>query len=233
MKIGYDRLTEPPKHTTEAFRDRIIEQLSRFEPSDPVWDAIMKTGYARVSSRDQKLAVQATQLTAAGCDTIYQEKESTRNNRPELDRALEHLRAGDVLIVTKLDRLARSTRELLAIADRIQRAGATFRSLGEPWADTTTHAGKFIMTVFAGIAEFERERTRERCAEGITSARKNGTRFGRPPALDKEQRNLALRLWKEGKSTGQIGRTFDVSSETIRRLIQTKRARGQNGSKGA
>lgn len=123
-------------------------------------------GYARVSTDEQDLTNQRADLHAAGCTRIYAEKVTgARRDRPELARLLDHLRPGDVVTVTRLDRLARSTRDLLDIAARIQEAGAGLRSLAEPWADTTTPAGRMVLTIFAGIAEFERclilDRTRK------------------------------------------------------------------------
>jgi DNA invertase Pin-like site-specific DNA recombinase len=189
----------------------------------------MRIGYARVSTIDQNLTVQLEALKTAQCDRLFQEKVSSRKTeRPELARLLDQIRQGDTLIVTRLDRLARSTRQLLEILDRIKDSGAGIVSLGEPWADTTSHTGKLIMTVFAGIAEFERELTRERCAEGTRAARKNGTRFGRPPSLTTQQRKMALRLYsREEKSTGEIGRMFRCSTETVRRLIRQNRKNGR------
>ena len=112
-------------------------------------------GYARVSTDDQDLTNQRAELHAAGCSRIFAEKiTGTRRERPELDRMLDHLRGGDVVTVTRLDRLARSTRDLLDIAERIRAAGAGLRSLDEPWADTTTPAGRMVLTVFAGISEY-------------------------------------------------------------------------------
>jgi DNA invertase Pin-like site-specific DNA recombinase len=196
-------------------------------------DSPVRIGYARVSTVDQNLIVQLEALKEATCDRLYREKISTRKqDRPELARMLDQIRQGDTLIVTKLDRLARSTRELLDILERIQEAGAAFISLGEPWADTTSHTGKLIMTVFAGIAEFERERTKELCQKGIKAARKRGVRFGRPPALTPNQVKIALRENRGGSSTGQIARTFGVSAETIRRLLHAQANRRANGSKG-
>ena len=119
----------------------------------------VKIGYARVSTLDQNLAVQLQALKKAGCQKIFREKRSgASRHRPELQRLVEQLRARDTIVVWKLDRLARSTRDLLDTMEQIGEAGARFRSLSEPWADTTTPAGKMIMTVFAGIAEFERHR---------------------------------------------------------------------------
>src|SRR5271166_6189311 len=120
----------------------------------------------------------------------------------------------------KLDRLARSTRDLLETMETIRQAGGRFRSLSEPWADTTTHAGKMIMTIFAGIAEFERDLIRERTGAGREAARKRGVRFGRPRKLSLDQEQLARRLVLEGKSASDIARTFNVHVATIYRLAQ-------------
>lgn len=117
----------------------------------------MHLGYARVSTDAQDLTNQRAELTAADCTKLFSEKiTGAQRDRPELGRMLDHLRPGDLVTVTRLDRLARSTRDLLDIAERIQTAGAGLRSLAEPWADTTTPAGRMVLTVFAGIAEFER-----------------------------------------------------------------------------
>src|SRR5664279_2379264 len=115
----------------------------------------MKIGYARVSTEDQRLTLQLDALKQAGCGKVFREKVSgAYRDRPELNRMLDQLRDGDVVIVWKLDRLARSTRNLLEIVEAIDNAGARFQSISEPWADTTTHAGKMIMTIFAGIADY-------------------------------------------------------------------------------
>ncbi|WP_143491014.1 recombinase family protein, partial [Pseudomonas sp. Bc-h] len=141
----------------------------------------MKIGYARVSTDDQNLDIQLASLQEAGCERVFKEKLSGASMaRPEIQRLLDNLRNGDVVIVWRLDRLARSTRDLLEIADRIKATGAKFKSLSEPWADTTSPAGKMVMTVFAGIAEFERELIRGRTSAGRISAKKRGVKFGRP-----------------------------------------------------
>jgi DNA invertase Pin-like site-specific DNA recombinase len=184
----------------------------------------MHIGYARVSTADQHLDLQLDALQKAGCRRVYQEKVSgvkTGRTRPELARLLEQLREEDVVVVWKLDRLARSTRDLLEIMAAIQAVGAGFRSLSEPWADTTTHAGKLMMTIFAGIAEFERELIHERTSAGRTAAKERGVRFGRPPKFNAEQQRLALRLIEEGKSVGEVARTFGVHPATIYRLPPT------------
>ena len=141
---------------------------------------------------------------------------------------LEQLRDGDTVVVWKLDRLARSTRDLLEIVETFRESGTGFQSLSEPWADTTSHAGKMIMTVFAGIAEFERDLIRERTGAGRAEAKKRGVRFGRPKKLNIEQRTLALRLLAEGKSIRVVATTFDVHIATIYRLSVSDQTGGQN-----
>jgi DNA invertase Pin-like site-specific DNA recombinase len=145
-------------------------------------------GYARVSTEDQDLTNQRAELHAAGCTRIFSEKiTGTRRDRVELARMLDHLRAGDVVTVTRLDRLARSTRDLLDIAERIAQAGAGLRSLAEPWADTTTPAGRMVLTVFAGIAEFERALIIDRTRSGRVAAKARGVKFGPRPTLAPDQ----------------------------------------------
>ena len=179
----------------------------------------MKIGYARVSTTDQNLDLQLNTLKEAGCGRIFQEKISgAKKERPELQRLMDHLRPGDVLVVWKLDRLARSTHQLLELMERIRIADASFCSLSEPWADTTTHAGKMIMTVFAGIAEFERDLIRERTSAGRVAAKQRGIRFGRPKKMNEEQKLLAQRLLEENKSVSEIAKTFNVHKATIYRL---------------
>jgi DNA invertase Pin-like site-specific DNA recombinase len=185
----------------------------------------MKLGYARVSTADQSLDLQLAALKESGCQRIFREKVSgAQRQRSELQRLLDQLRAGDTLVVWKLDRLARSTRDLLEIMEITHAAGAAFRSLSEPWADTTTHAGKMILTVFAGIAEFERDLIRERTGAGRVIAKANGVRFGRPRKLNTEQRALALRLLREGRSAGEVAKTFRVHGVTIYRLAAAEAA---------
>lgn len=180
----------------------------------------MKIGYARVSTEDQKLTIQLEALKKAGCTRIFREKVSgAYRDRPELNRMLDQLRKGDVVTVWKLDRLARSTRNLLEIVETIGNSGARFQSISEPWADTTTHAGKMIMTIFAGIAEFERDLIRERTGAGRADAKRRGVRFGRPKKMNEEQQNLACRLIKEGKSVSEVARTFSIHPATLYRVL--------------
>ncbi len=179
----------------------------------------MKIGYARVSTTDQNLEIQTKTLRAAGCEMIFSEKISgTKKHRPELESLLSQLRRKDTLVVCKLDRLARSTKHLLEIMDTLRKRDANFRSLGEPWADTTSHAGKMIMTVFAGISEFECDLIRERTGEGRKAAKKRGVRFGRPKKLSDEQKKLALRLIGERQSVRDIATMFNVNRSTVYRL---------------
>ncbi|MBC7965995.1 MAG: recombinase family protein [Fuerstia sp.] len=179
----------------------------------------MKIGYARVSTQDQKLDLQLQSLKKAGCQKIFREKVSGFNRqRPEFQRMLDQIRPGDIIVVWKLDRLARSTRDLLNTMETISEAGGKFQSLSEPWVNTTTHAGKMIMTVFAGIAEFERDLIRERTGAGREAARQRGVRFGRPRKLNTDQAQVAVQLLAEGKPVRDIARTFNVHEATIYRL---------------
>lgn len=180
----------------------------------------MLIGYARVSTEDQELALQRASLTHAGCKRLFEEKQSgVRRNRPEFERMLDHIRADDVLVVTRLDRLARSTRDLLDIAERLNGIGAGLRSLAEPWADTTSPAGRMVLTVFAGIAEFERELIRERTSSGREAARNRGVRFGRPSKLTAEQLALGRRLIDEGQSVREVARVLNCHHATLYRNL--------------
>jgi DNA invertase Pin-like site-specific DNA recombinase len=183
---------------------------------------VMNIGYARVSTLDQNLDLQIQALKKVCCKKIFREKVSgSSRERPEFQRMLDQLRPGDTVIVWKLDRLARSTRDLLETMETIREAGARFQSLSEPWANTTTHAGKLIMTVFAGIAEFERDLIRERIGAGREAARRRGIHLGRPRKLNAEQTKLARRLIDEGQSVREIADTFNVHTATIYRLSET------------
>jgi DNA invertase Pin-like site-specific DNA recombinase len=181
----------------------------------------MKLGYARVSTDDQSLDHQRERLHGAGCERLFEEKISgARRDRPELARLVDQLRKDDVIVVTRLDRLARSTSHLLEIAEAIRAKEAGLLSLAEPWADTTSPSGRMVLTVFAGIAEFERELIRQRTEEGRQAARKRGVSFGRPPKLRPDQQELVLRLLQEGRSVSEVARTFNVHPATIYRCIE-------------
>jgi DNA invertase Pin-like site-specific DNA recombinase len=212
---------KPAQNQPNLLRESISQkQIELLYILQRIWCPGMKIGYARVSTEDQKLTIQLEALKKAGCTRIFREKVSgAYRDRPELNRMLDQLRQGDVVTVWKLDRLARSTRNLLEIVETIGNSGARFQSISEPWADTTTHAGKMIMTIFAGVAEFERDLIRERTGAGRADAKKRGVRFGRPQKMNQEQQKLAQRLIKEGKSVSEVARTFSVHPATVYRAL--------------
>ncbi|MBF6037221.1 recombinase family protein [Pseudomonas sp. P66] len=178
-------------------------------------------GYARVSTQGQDLAQQRETLSAMGCQRIFEEKVSgAKRDRPELGRLLDHLRTGDVVTVTRLDRLARSTSDLLHIAEQINDSGAGLRSLAEPWADTTSPAGRMVLTIFAGIADFERSLIGERTSAGRAAALARGVRFGPRPALSAEQIVHARRLIEEeGRPVTEAARILNVHRATLYRAL--------------
>ena len=183
----------------------------------------MKLGYARVSTEDQNLELQRPRLKAAGCEKLFEEKISgAKRHRSELERLLGEIRKDDVLVVTRLDRLARSTAELLTIAERLNEKKAGLQSLDEPWADTLTPSGRMVLTVFAGMAEFERALIRQRTQDGLVDARKRGVAFGRPRKLRRDQQELALELLKQGKSVSAVAKTFNVHPATIYRCLEAR-----------
>jgi len=176
-------------------------------------------GYARVSTQDQDLSGQLEALKAAGATRIYREKVSgVRADRPELAKLMSTLKPDDVVVVTKLDRLGRSTRELLDLIDRISKAGASFRSLGDPLWDTGSAQGRLLSTLLAAIAEFERELIRERTGEGRKRAMANGVGFGRKPKLSAFQRSEAIRRRAAGELLAVIAKSYAVSESMISRL---------------
>jgi DNA invertase Pin-like site-specific DNA recombinase len=179
-------------------------------------------GYARVSTDDQDLTNQRAELHAAGCTRIFAEKiTGAHAKRPELGRMLDHLRAGDVVTVTRLDRLARSTRDLLDIAEQLQAKGAGLRSLAEPWADTTTPAGRMVLTVFAGIAEFERSLIIDRTRNGREAAKARGVQFGRRPVLTPGQIVHARELIdKDGRTVKEAAALLGVHRTTLYRALE-------------
>src|SRR6516165_8131017 len=178
----------------------------------------MVIGYARVSTDGQSIQAQTEALHGAGCARIFAEKISgAYSDRPQLAKAIAALGEGDTLVVCKLDRLARSTRDLLNTLDAIGKAGATFRSLADQWADTTTPHGRLMLTVLGGLAEFERHLILSRTAEGRTRAQANGVRFGRKPSLTPYQRAEALRRRADGETLTEIAKSMAVSHMTIAR----------------
>jgi DNA invertase Pin-like site-specific DNA recombinase len=176
-------------------------------------------GYARVSTEGQSLAGQLETLKFVGADPVYREKVSgARADRPQLAKLMAALEPGDVVVVTKLDRLGRSTRELLDLIERIGKAGASFRSLGDPLWDTSSSQGRLLSTLLAAIAEFERELIRERTGEGRKRAMANGVKFGRKPKLSDYQRIEALKRRATGETLASIARSYAVDISMISRL---------------
>lgn len=178
----------------------------------------MLIGYARVSTEDQHLDAQLDALRASGVARIFADRISgTKRSRPDLDRMLDQLREGDIVVVTKYDRLARSLRDLLEIVEAIGQRGAGFKSLAED-IDTTTPAGRLVFHVFASIAQFERERISERTREGLEAARRRGRVGGRPPSLSSAQKAEVIRMRdQELRPLSEIAQIFRVSTKTIRR----------------
>jgi DNA invertase Pin-like site-specific DNA recombinase len=177
-------------------------------------------GYARVSTDGQSVNAQVAALRRHGAGKVFREVASgAKTERAQLRRVLDLLDAGDVLLVTRLDRLARSTRDLLNTLAAITDKKAGFRSLGDAWADTTTPHGRLMLTVLGGLAEFERELIRARTGEGRERAKRRGVRFGRKPKLTPQQRSDLLRRLAEGEETrAELARRYNVHPSTISRL---------------
>jgi DNA invertase Pin-like site-specific DNA recombinase len=180
----------------------------------------MLVGYARVSkSETQDTTAQVDALRVAGCERIFQEAASGgRWDRPELLRMVEHLRAGDVVVVWKLDRLSRSLKDLLNILDRVERAGATFRSLTEA-VDTSGPSGRMMMQMLGSFAEFERAIVKERTNEGLKAARARGNAGGRKPKLSPTQQREITEMLAAGRSAADLARLFRVHRATISRMM--------------
>jgi DNA invertase Pin-like site-specific DNA recombinase len=176
-------------------------------------------GYARVSTDGQTLAAQDAALRQAGVAKVYSETASgAKTDRKALAKALKALGEGDVLIVTRLDRLARSTRDLLNTMHEIAERGAGFKSLADTWADTTTPHGRLMLTILSGLAEFERSLILARTSEGRTRAKARGVHMGRPSTLTPHQQREALARRDAGETLVDIARTYNVSHTTISRL---------------
>jgi DNA invertase Pin-like site-specific DNA recombinase len=182
-------------------------------------EARMIVGYARVSTDGQTLDAQLASLKAAGAERIFSEKISGAvTDRKALAKAIAALGSGDVLLVTRLDRLARSTRDLLNVLDSISKAGAKFKSLADAWADTSTMHGELMITILAGLATFERHLIKARTDEGRKRAQARGVRFGRPMKLLAFQIKEAIARKEAGEPMADIGRSYGVSHSTISRL---------------
>jgi DNA invertase Pin-like site-specific DNA recombinase len=181
----------------------------------------MKIGYARVSTDGQSVSAQVAELEAAGADKVFRETASgAKTDRAQLRKAIASLGRDDVLTVTRLDRLARSTRDLLNTLADIAKAGAGFKSLRDAWADTTSAHGRLMLTVLGGLAEFERELILARTSEGRARAVTRGVKMGRGYALTPEQRRQALARLDAGEASREIARTFNVAHTTIGRLAR-------------
>jgi DNA invertase Pin-like site-specific DNA recombinase len=178
-------------------------------------------GYARVSTDGQSVNAQVMQLRDAGAEKVFRETASgARADRAQLRRVLDHLDKGDVLMVTRLDRLARSTRDLLNTVEAIAGRGAGFKSLGDTWADTTTAHGRLMLAVLGGLAEFERELIRARTGEGRERAKAQGVKMGPKFKLtDHQKREAIMRRDHSDETLAEIGRSYNVSGWTIARLV--------------
>jgi DNA invertase Pin-like site-specific DNA recombinase len=178
----------------------------------------MKIGYARVSSGGQSLELQTTALQGEGCEKIYREKESGRSTvkRAELERALEDLRPGDELLVTRLDRLARSVPDLYAIVKRIDEAGATFRAVYQPEANTGSPTGKLLLGILGLVAEFENDLRRDRQLEGIARAREEGKYRGKRAVLEADK---VLAAYREHGSYGAAAKALGCSKASVGRIL--------------
>ena len=175
-------------------------------------------GYARVSTDGQDVAAQAEALRAAGCETTVREVASGARERPRLKGLLNKLNDGDVLIVTRIDRLARSSLDLHLILDTVAKRGAGFRSLGDAWADTTSPHGRLLLAILAGLAEYERELIKVRTGEGRAHAKARGVRFGAPTKLTPYQQQEALERLDRGEAPSVVALSYGVSRWTIQRL---------------
>jgi DNA invertase Pin-like site-specific DNA recombinase len=179
----------------------------------------MKIGYARVSTSGQTVEIQVEQLKAAGCGRVVAETASgAKTDRPRLKAVMASLKPGDALVVTRLDRLARSTSDLLNLMKDLSDRQASFLSLADRWADTTTPTGRLILTVLGGLAEFERELIKARTAEGRERAKARGVRLGRKPKLTPHQIEEIRKRKLAGESVRELGRSYNVSPNTISRV---------------
>ena len=180
-----------------------------------------RLGYARVSTYGQTLDAQLEQLRGEGCTKIYREKVTgAHSDRRQLLKMLDALAPGDVVTVTRIDRLARSTFDLFAIVKQIVDAKAQFRSLAEPWADTRTSTGRLMLAVLGGLADVERDLIRTRTAEGRSRAKAQRQQMGRPPALTTAQQAEATRRRAEGATLDELARSYNVGISTIRRATR-------------
>ncbi len=184
----------------------------------------MKIGYARVSTEEQNLDRQIDILKQIGCDRIYEEKVSgIKKERPELNKMLDQIRTGDVIIISDLTRLSRSIKDLFSIVEQIEGKGANIKSLKESWVDTTTAQGKLMFTIFAGISQFERDLISQRTIEGLNAARSRGKKGGRPKVNNKDIK-LAIKMYTSKiYSISEITKATGVSKTTLYRYINNNK----------
>ena len=202
-------------------RNAVPQLASRIGAVGGLWDAPdMLIGYARVSTADQSPHLQLDALTAAGAERIFTDHgvSGSRASRPELDRMLEHLREGDTVVVWKLDRIARSLRNLLDLVETLSEKGIHLRSLTES-IDTSSASGRLILSVFGALAEFERELIRERTTAGLAAARARGVKVGRQFAVTDEQLSQARTLVAAGHRVGEVAKTLGVGRSTLYRAL--------------
>ena len=183
----------------------------------------MTIGYARVSTLDQNLDRQLDSLDGNGAEKIFTEKVSGKKfDRPELMRMIDQLRDGDVVIISELTRLSRSTKDLFAIVEQIQAKGANIRSLKETWLDTTTPHGKLMFTIFAGLSQFEADLTAQRTREGLATARARG-RFGGRPKTSDDKASMALKMYDSKEfSINEICKSCYIGKTTLYRLLKNR-----------
>ncbi|AHI25522.1 resolvase [Komagataeibacter xylinus] len=187
----------------------------------------MLIGYARVSTDECTLDVQVWHLRDVGCEAIHEDSLlDDEKARPALRRLLQEVEKGDIVIVYRLDRLARSTQHLLKIAESLRQKDVGLRSISEPWMDTTSPEGRIVMTVFAGIADFERSLIRERTAAGRVNARQRGIHMGRPAKLGPaENARIYEMVTQDGLSVADAAAQFNVHKATIYRIISKCRGK--------
>ncbi|MCB2301087.1 recombinase family protein [Clostridium estertheticum] len=184
----------------------------------------MKIGYARVSTEEQNLDRQLDILKQAGCDRIYEEKVSgVKKDRTELNKMLDQIRTGDVIIISDLTRLSRSVKDLFSLVEQIEEKGANIKSIKESWVDTTTAQGKLMFTIFAGISQFERDLISQRTIEGLNAARARGKKGGRPKTNEKDIK-LAVKMYNsKNYSISEITKATGVSKTTLYRYINNNK----------
>jgi len=182
----------------------------------------MVFGYASVSTQEQSLDRQLDSLNSEGAEEIVQEKiTGTKADRPELNRLLDKLRKGDVILVSDLTRLSRSTKDLFSLVDQIEKKGANIKSLKESWLDTTTPQGKLMFTFMAGISQFERDLISQRTKEGLEAARARGRKGGRKPKLDDNKKKAIYELYQQKKTTVKdLCGMFSISKPTLYKIIE-------------